>query len=195
MKPCWRYKKSVALLAASVLTDAEAAQVKSHLCHCVGCREYFTEIALVCEERRAAERELPSAQPSFGLTPRLLRKREPIRFSSPAWFGRPIPKWLLGAAWAAGLALLAWVLVGPRPLDNSGPTTAVNRAFLPSNAGNASPGSKLIHYRLAVNRSVDDLNRLLDREASTNMRDRADSQSSLISFYRPAGRGSLDWED
>ena len=170
-KPCVSHRESVALLASASLDISEAAEARRHLATCPACRGYFQELSAVCEAHAAAARTLPAAT----VSPRLHgRVAAVIRNGS-----RRGPEGLLaalGLGWVqvvtATAVLLLVATVGSVLIRRSSPVAvAITRPALPLPlpAPAAKPqteGSRLITYRLALNRSPEEFDRLLAREAA-----------------------------
>lgn len=160
-RPCDR--EAVALLASSALGPVESTRVHQHLEECPACQDCFIHLSALCDSHSSAAKELPEAD----AVPRVYRRvASAIRASShPA--SKPvletwISRWIRPAG-AAGVVLLL-VAVGlmiPRqpqpsvrlavqPIPKSPPPTVSNH-----------PAPRLITYRLALNRSTEELDRLL----------------------------------
>jgi predicted anti-sigma-YlaC factor YlaD len=164
--PCDR--EAVALLACAGL-DAEAAKtITRHLAACPACQGYFAELSALADSHRDAARSLPAAELSPRLRARIATavRHDPRRGAEEA----PLPAlhrpWMLAAA----AVVIGLLLVGggrllfhrPQP-----PTLAVSKAATPlaSTDSDSAPDSKWKSYRLALNRSPEELERLLSQEA------------------------------
>ncbi len=163
-RPCDR--EAVALLASSALDPVESALVRRHLEDCAACQDCFIQLSALCESHASAARKLAEAEAE----PRLYRHvASTIRASSHSTW-KPVPAtwmqgWIRPASAAVAMLLLVTVsLMIPRqpqpsislavqPIPKSQPPTVSNH-----------PAPRLITYRLALNRSTEELDRLLSDE-------------------------------
>jgi len=164
--PCDR--QSVALLTCESLPTEAAAELRQHLQQCAACREYFRELSAVCGAHASAARSLPAAETSARLHRRVaagIRARPRSAWREFFAANRPLGLNLAGAAVALGLLLLLgliWSRHSTPPVRvtvSSAPTPQAEPESFPT-------GSSLMAYRLALNRSSEDLDRLLTREAA-----------------------------
>lgn len=172
MKSCFVNKKSLALLAASSLNDANVSEVKEHLESCSECRAYYEAVARVIRQHQSAARQLKQRVPEHVLE----NVKAAIRQSRPASskgkfelvpFWRP---WMTAglAMCLLGLILFRWdnhpVKTSVRPV---GRTTTVSTAVPKLSA----PLPEMMRYRRAVSRSVDEFDRILNEEAKIGFRE------------------------
>ncbi len=168
MKTCSRQREIATLLACGTLASPEAAEARAHLEICASCREYLRQISAVCEDHRVAAQQLPAAVVSPRLRNRIAAsvqadngrargKRSYVPFDSGQWSR------IAGAAALVVILVASWLMlrrptivesVARLPLD-----PPVVKAHLQT--GNIN----LITYRLALNRSPEDLERLLADQA------------------------------
>ncbi|MSU61710.1 MAG: hypothetical protein EXS31_04815 [Pedosphaera sp.] len=184
MKTCARYRESIALLAAASLEARETAEVKRHLEQCPSCRAYFQETSVLCDSHTTASRQLPSEEVSPRIYARVasaIRGRDPR--SMP---GSGIPLWLRIASVAAVVLMIAgWFALLHRPT----PPTQIAGELTPEPERKGEPdtvSANLITYRLALNRSPEALDQLLNHEAARS------NFSSEPSFRITMARSSLD---
>lgn len=165
MKPCAENRKSLALLAAAVLHEAEAAAIREHLCRCPACLDYFVEMSVLCDAHRDAAGRLPEAilRPAF-----LRRVSLAIRGKPSGWRG--IIAMAAGrrlARVATSMLLVtfgAWALATRLFPANQGGPSAIRATITKPDATISGPA--WITYRLALNRSPEALDLLLNREAA-----------------------------
>lgn len=162
-------REAVALLACSALNSTEATRTQRHLQQCRECREYFREISEICAAQITAAQALPEAEASVRLHGRVAAV---IRAGSRSW-------WDDGSGFVgahrlevAGLAAVLLLFVCglalinhrsrsvPAPLAGAGDTPSSSMAEPKAVSFN------LITYRLALNRSSEEFDRLLAHEAA-----------------------------
>lgn len=167
MKPCAQNRESLALLACRAPAPGEATELRDHLQGCAGCREYFGQMSAVCESHTAVARELPDVPVSLRLRSRISaavsagesRQRNESFLAGFTGWGR-----LAGVAALVVLLLGGFVLV-----RRSAAPVNVVEVPVPPPAGKANVQSErmsLNAYRLALNRSPEDLEQLLTHEAA-----------------------------
>lgn len=164
--PCDR--EAVALLASASLDAASTDRTRGHLQQCPACREYFRELSEVCTGHSRAAQRLPAAEVSARLRGRILMSIKP-RPRRGWWdFEAALGMRFGGLAGAALLALLlAAGLMSRHPPAGTSPLAAHSES--PSPTSEVPPEGtqpKLMAYRLALNRSTDEFDRLLAREAA-----------------------------
>lgn len=167
MKPCPSYRESAALLACGALPDGEADELRHHLQACAGCREHFRLLSAVCDDHTAAARHLSDAE----FSPRLHgRIASAIRAEADPQGNDPLFAAFTRWGRMAGVAVLLVLLVGGAMLlRKPTPPAPVAATPAPPSAGKARPPAasvNLITCRLALNRSPEDLDELLAREAA-----------------------------
>lgn len=167
MKPCAQLRESVALLACGALPSGEAADLRGHLQRCDGCRDYFSQMTVVCESHTAAALGLSDTAVSPSLRRRIA---EAVSAGVTRPQTEPLPAGLTGLRWLAGVAALLVLLLGGSALvRRSAAPVKLVEAPVVSPAGIANSQGESINlnaYRLALNRSPDDLEQLLAREAA-----------------------------
>lgn len=173
MKPDTCDREAVALLACSALNAEATIAITRHLAACPACRRCFDEMSALAASHRDAARALPVAE----ISPRIrARVAAAVRRSPRRWPEEVLPG--LGRRWVpvAAAAVVGLLLAGGgmlllrRPLP---PTSVVSQVAAPlsSKGTTAAPGSKFITYRLALNRSPEELDRLLTRDAGHSFAD------------------------
>lgn len=167
MKPCPSHRESVALLACGALPLGEADELRRHLHECAGCGEYLRQLSAVCDDHTAAAHHLPDAEVSPRLRGRiaaLIRADADGRLNDSLFTG------FTGWGRIAGVAALLALLVGSVMVFRKPPPPAPvagTPAPPPTRTANPPAASvKLITYRLALNRSPEDLDELLSHEAA-----------------------------
>jgi anti-sigma factor RsiW len=166
MKPCRRHQKSLALLAASALETETAAEVRAHLAQCPACQEHFKAMESLCHAHVEGGQSLPRAELAPHFYSRLsCRIRQCERSQWPGLLGARSAWRIRLAAALALLVLLASLLLVMRRSSQPG-EVAVQRDLPTTSAeSGAATEPKLITYRLAANRSLEDLDELLARDA------------------------------
>lgn len=171
MKPCPSHHKSIALLACESLGADEAGPLRQHLQTCPGCREYFEQLTAVAAEHVGAARQLPEMELSPRLRGRIAGALRTDAGRSPAnWLLDGIAKrgWLAGAA---GVVALVLFLVASGRLHHqppASPPVALHPVAPAAPAAHSDPSAgafKLMTYRQVLNRSPEELDQLLTREA------------------------------
>ena len=168
MMPCRTNRKSLALLAMDLVDCSEAQKLREHLEACEGCRAYLAEltrVAAMLEGTRVAE---PQPSPFFhrrvaGAIRSEAAKRNRGRFL--AWLKSGRTRWgrMVPVAGAGALALaLAAVLLWPKA---HGPTYSAANSNATSVGTAAELAPTLANYQATANRSLDELDELLTRQA------------------------------
>ena len=184
MRPCTGNREPLALLASGVLTVTDSDGLQRHLATCPACRAYLAEVAVVCDLHRQASRALPDVK----LPDRVLAQvfsgiksadRHPASGSAP-WVGW---SWV---AFGSAIALVSVLVVRGLSVDrratSHAPTIAAQGAtrgpVIVRTAAREAGSPRMMTYRLALNRSTDEFERLLGEDAS-----RASSTTTLR--FRP----------
>jgi anti-sigma factor RsiW len=166
MKPCSKYRKSIAWLAAGTLGAGETSQIERHLKSCSACRSYLTEMSGVVNrlEKKPIETEVVAS-------PRLHQR---ILGSLKSDERRPNQAWQMvwGSVWwrivaPAGAVALILCLIWIQRLPTS-PSRVAEGSRGPKvvePAGVAETGPSMALYQSVANRSLDDLDELLTRQA------------------------------
>lgn len=161
--PCDR--EAVALLACSALEAAEAGRTRRHLEQCPACRDYFREMSELCAVQAAAARRLPEAEVSERLHRRVavaIRVRSRTGWDPLRELGKA--RWLPAAGAAA--VLLVFGFSAAHFIPSPSPTASQPLLPPPPGENRESGSSNLLSYRLALNRSPEELDRLLAHEAA-----------------------------
>ena len=184
MRPCAGNRDPLALLASGALPVTDSDALQRHLATCSGCRAYLAEVAVVCDLHRQASRALPDVE----LPDRVLARvfsgiksadRHPASGSAP-WIGW---SWV---AFGSAIALVSVLVVRGLSVDrratSHAPTIAAQVAtrgpVIVRTTAREAGSPRLMTYRLALNRSTDEFERLLGEDAS-----RASSTTTLR--FRP----------
>ena len=171
MRPCWKNRKTLAWLALGELGEEEAGKLRAHLQSCDPCRERFEELSGIAQELSSPPLA-PELQPrpSFhrGLVAALREQHSQSScdlFATPLW--RPVPNW--AAALAVCLVLVAafllWSPSTRRPGTLSQASSGPPRLASVPTSQEEPPAPTISNYRLAANRSLDELDELLTRQA------------------------------
>ncbi len=184
MKVCTDRKKLIVELALGALEPKQALALRTHLESCAGCREYLAEISQMNSRLRVAS-EGSAAEASDAFHERVMRvirqRREPSgRAAVAAWLREAQLGWRLAGAGLAGLALAmaAWLAVEGRP---GGPTTASAPAPVPqAPALSAELPPSVANYRMAANRSLEELDDLLTQQAKRHVATRVIYTASTL---------------
>ncbi len=171
MKPCWKNRKLIAWLALGALEQERAHKLRAHLETCDRCHRRFEELANLSEKLRAAG-FAPEAQTPASFHRRLVNAlREQGAPSRQQMLLTPLQEKLLNwrAAFAACVVVAAGVVVwssvvrhpGPLPLSSPKPP----RLTSTTKVQQEPPPPTIANYRLAANRSLDDLDDLLTKQA------------------------------
>src|ERR1041384_2630451 len=167
MKPCFSKRKHLALLAASALSEPHHSELRRHLEHCPGCRDYARQLQLVGEECATCLKDSPEVEAPQGLHQRVtsrLHALENETASSQRGSLEFLGNWKL-AALALILSLAAGSTIIFKSNSPNNPSSSdVTRAAVPSPDA-PLPSPSLIHYHLAANQSGDAFERLLTRES------------------------------
>ena len=168
MKPSPCDREAVALLACSSLDPVEAALVRQHLGECPACRDCFIQLSALCDSHSTAAGKLPEAEAE----PRLYRHvASAIRASSHSTLKLVLETWIPRWIRPAGAAVVMLLLVAGGLMMPRQPQPSVRLAVQP--IPKSQPPTVSIHpaprlithaYRLALNRSTEELDRLLSDE-------------------------------
>ncbi len=171
MKPCAKNRKLLAWLALDELDARRAGELRAHIQTCDGCRRYLGEIAGVQEALIAAEiRSDIQASESFHrrLTSRLekpaSRWESLIAQFAATWLNWRVALPVLGVA-ALVIATLSILLRQPVV---SPPTPIPVQAVFPPGP-KSDPAPTIANYQMVANRSLDELDELLTRQANRNL--------------------------
>ena len=160
-------RQAVALLAGSALDPDEASRTRRHIDQCLVCRDYFRQMTEVCAVQAAAAQQLQNAEVSVCLHGRIATA---IRAESRGW--RDVflaacgTRWLRITTATAALLLLVGGLAVLRQLPPPAQLAGQPALSLPSRKEPAGTGTRLIAYRLALNHSPEEFDRLLAHEAT-----------------------------
>jgi hypothetical protein len=196
MKPCSRYKKQIALLAAKSLAGKEAGQVRDHLHQCERCREYWNDVSLLCGGHFDLAATLPTVETDGRFHQRLVDRINANEGAqkSPPWVAAifletvTLCRRKIVFASSAALAvagLLAFLASRPKagnPVVNSAPPPVS-----PVVAKKATPQPTFMAYRMAASRSFEELDALLVKDA--------DRLLPAVPLVRASMRWGIDSED
>ncbi len=169
MKPCSSKRRLVAWLALGELDARRAQTIRAHIQTCDGCRRYLEQVSSVKETLTSAP-GMPNIETSESFHRRVVARLGPGQSLS-LWdrlvgrFGEAAPGWRaalgLAGATAVLIALVALLRKPPEPTA-PGATIAPTRVAVRPNAALLPTIS---NYEWAANRSVDELDDLLTRQA------------------------------
>jgi hypothetical protein len=165
MNPCRKYRKPLALFAIDALDSSQTEQLLAHLRQCEGCRRYRQEISLITQRLSSLESLANPAADVPGRARSPLRAVRAVgqRTAGPA--SHDLPGWRTALPALCAIALLALVLSALvrhpavlTPVPKQVATTAVANPpadFAPT----------IANYRAVANRSLEELDDLLARQA------------------------------
>ena len=171
MKPCRKNRKLIAWLTLGALEVAQERKLRAHIETCAGCRRYLEEISTIARVLESAEARTDIvAQESFHH-----RVLDALSAEESAWklTGPPL-QWLLN--WRVAVpalcaaAVMVWALFdfGRRPgACPPGGTTA--RVAPPTANRQVELQPTLSNYEMVANRSLDQFDELLTRQANRNL--------------------------
>jgi len=171
MKPCSKNRKLIAWLALDALEAGPAGELRTHLETCAGCRGYFEEISKLTTKLAAAE-PVSNRQPSGSFHQRLIQALH-AEEKQPAWQAavtllRAAPlRWRVALPVIAATIVLVAVWLDQVRHRNAPEVARIVAQAVPSPAGDLAP--TIFNYQMAANRSLDDLDRLLDKQAEENL--------------------------
>jgi hypothetical protein len=170
MNPCLENKKTLSWLAAGHCDPAEERKLREHFAHCHGCHSYFAEMSglIGTLAPRENQRDIEPAESFHQTLVERVRvtQADSLRARIAALFPTSIRNWrLLLPALGAAAAVLALSVHLSRPPGTSSDRPVV---FAPNPGrltGSFTPDPSLANYRNAADRSLDDLDALLARQA------------------------------
>ena len=184
MRPCAGNREPLALLASGALPVTDSDALERHLATCSACQSYLAEVAAVCDLHRRASHTLPDVEVPDRVLARVFSgiksaDRHPASGSAP-WVGW---SWVaFGSAVAFVSVLVIRGLSVDRRAANHAPTIAAQGTTLGPvivrTTAREAGSPRMMTYRLALNRSTDEFERLLGEDAS-----RASSTTTLR--FRP----------
>ena len=169
MKPCSNNRKLISWLALGALDDRQARGLRAHLETCDGCRRYLDEISNVTAKlgRVEAISDIRASESFHQKVIGRLRTAESVS----AWqtvlaYLRAALSWRVGlpliGATVAAIALLLFAILRP-PV--SPPSEFFVQPVSKSSVGNDFQPT-IGYYQMVANRSLDEFDQLLTREAS-----------------------------
>jgi hypothetical protein len=169
MKPCWNNKKPIALLVVDALQNDDAAELSQHLQQCEGCREYEREISRVTHRLRSLESltdaEILNEDCLGALEARESNVHSVGRFTgeAPALPGMLNWRVLVPAFCAAGVTILLLLILLRHPIVIPSEQRRTAVSTVSSTASDLPP--TIGNYRAVANKSLDELDELLARQA------------------------------
>jgi len=181
MKPCTRHRKQLAWLAAGNLESATARDLHLHLESCPGCRSYLAELSKVTGNLFQPA-SAPTVEASERFHRRVLAALEKERagqrpVSRIAW--RPILLRVALPAFAVVMALAILAVIyfhpTPQPRAESAPQALTRPSVI---ASELQP--TIANYQSVANRSLDELDELVTRQARHYPSQPALSSSTMV---------------
>lgn len=172
MNPCYRNRKSIALLLLNQL-DAEAEQeIQAHLATCRGCESYFRELSIVSQRLRSTRvHDCAPATDAFHRRVVGALKAETLERNGarvPVWLNsRPWP-WFLGVPAAVAIVLFAGILLFQRPAPVP-PTGPVRERPSRESGPRAEVEPTVSNYQMVADRSFESLDELLTAQATRQL--------------------------
>jgi hypothetical protein len=172
MNPCAENRKLIAWLAVNALEVREEQCLRAHLETCEGCRGYLAEISNVTEKLSAAA-ITSDIRASEAFHQKLTRR---LRAETPASVWETLAAQIRGTglnwrvavpALGALAVMLVALFVSVRPSGISVPPTPQIQAVL-TPVGNHEIAPTLYNYQSVANRSLQNLDELLNRQANRN---------------------------
>lgn len=167
MKSCRTNRQDVVLLAAGELEPGKVEQLRAHAKTCPACARYLQEMSAISEALQTVAIE-PDLEPSRSFHSTVLqglRSRE--QASAWSWFEQltSAEKWGLAAACLAAVLMLLSALF---LRTSHGPTRDVANNNV---ARHAEPelAPTLSNYQIVANRSLDEFDGLLTRQANRGL--------------------------
>src|SRR5947209_5691564 len=108
MKPCSKYRKPLALLAAKALDKTQESLLRAHVENCPACRSYLTELSIITQKLVSAEFDSdlePSPRFHHEFVARLSGEEESI------WFGQAVAARLRSLTWRLALPVVTVIVV------------------------------------------------------------------------------------
>jgi anti-sigma factor RsiW len=173
MKPCSRNRKLLAWLALDELDARRAAALRAHIQTCDGCRRYLEQISSVTQRLAAAELT-PDIQASESFRQRLAGRLRAEQSGSlwvtvAAQFAAARLNWrvALPVIGAAALVIAMLSVLVRQPAVTPPTPISVQAVRPPTPETDLSP--TIANYQRAANRSLDELDDLLTRQANRNL--------------------------
>lgn len=170
MNPCARNRKQIAWLAAGALEGREANELRAHLETCADCRQYFEEMSRVTTTLAAAQ-TTPDIQTSEAFHRRVARalrveESRPASGALAAFVQRTLWNWRIALPVAsASIVVIVGVFLSLRHPDTAPrPRSPAEVASVPQPKTDVPP--TLANYQIMANRSFDEFDDLLTRQAN-----------------------------
>lgn len=155
MRPCRKYKESLAL---SLVEGGLTGELKQHISECTECAAYAEELKRVCSDHRERATELPEVEAPMRLRARVRDAIVRGEYDSCCGFEIRASRWLIQSAGIAAAAAIVVALVLRPSSNESQITPTVAKAPSPGLSEEArlsEPTLAAYHRRLA--RSVEEL--------------------------------------
>ena len=172
MKPCSKNRKLLAWLALGELDARRAGELHEHIQGCEGCRRYLAEVSTVTQSLASAETH-PDIQASKSFHQRLVGR---LRAEQPASLWETVAGLLATARlnWrvalpvfgAAALVIATLSILVRQPAVPPPAPIIVQAVSTPAPKSDLAP--TIANYERVANRSLDELDDLLTRQANRN---------------------------
>ena len=170
MNVCAKKQKLIVELAMEALEPGQARELRAHIENCTGCREYLAEISSLNARLRvvATGTDIEASEAFHQRVMRTVREEE-----AQPWWGAMASSlraaqlsWRVAVPALGGVAVViaALLLLAPRP-GAPPPAPVPSQARLSPRLEGELPPS-VANYRIAANRSLDQLDELLTQQAN-----------------------------
>ena len=166
MRPCRKYRKPIALLAADSLEAAPVAALKSHLESCPMCRQYYSQISSIRDLARNTETE-STIEMSAGFYRRLDSRLRATKPTSAIWrvYELCTQRLLIRVVAPVAIAIVimtAWILTQSpsRPVQFVAPSS--NQSVSPQTEDLAPT---MANYYRVIDQSLDKFDSLVNQQA------------------------------
>src|SRR5260221_11865724 len=173
MRPCWKNRKAIALMAANVLDERQEQPLQAHLKTCADCRHYLAEISRLTEEL-VSSNITANVEASNDFHQRIVRSiRTEQGHSSTdqqvtikSWFAvclaMRFKRAVVAGVVSLGIVIALFIMTLSQRHPITPGTSLQTHSQLPSSPQHATaPSPTLSNYRKAVNGSPEKLDELL----------------------------------
>lgn len=162
MKPCHKYRKSIALLAMNALDEQPTATLNSHFGHCQACQRYYQELRSVAASVNSLPALVEASASASGF-----EFRAPVFAPARRNFRRilvtPVPRrtWLfaLPALSTIAVVIVLVVVLHWHPVPQTRSAHQVASPSVSSFSPDLAP--TVANYQAVLNESLDDFDQLL----------------------------------
>lgn len=174
MNPCAKHQQALALLALNALEPGQAGQLRAHIAECRECRDYLQHLSALAQKLDAIQ--LPENVKTSAAFHNKVAAAVRAEASGSSLFAQ-IFNWRIAAPALASIAIvtLAISLSGSRDVPATAPVVTQSAAIPTTDL----PPSLAI-YRLAMNQSSDQLDKLLTLQANHALLTRPPGTASIV---------------